>query len=407
MPSHSPSARDVLAERGFRLFLAARLLASLAQQIATVAVGWLVYDLSGDPLQLGLVGLAQFVPALLLTLPGGHLADKADRRLILLTATALTTAAMAALLVITLSPKPDLRAIFAVMALLGAVRAFWAPAGQSMTATLVRRELLSRAVALNSTAWQISVIVGPALGGLLYALGPSVVFATAAVLLCGAAAAACRLAPMPPRRDGGGPSGFLDGIRFVRGRPEILGSISLDLFAVLLGGATALLPIYARDILHAGPLGLGILRSAPAVGAALSAVILAHRPPERHAGHKLFAAVAIFGIGTIVFGLSTSFPLSLAALAVLGAADMVSVVLRQTLVQINTPDEMRGRVSAVNLVFITASNELGEFESGVAAALLGTVPAVAAGGFGCLLVAGIWAWRFPALRKFELPRSRT
>ncbi|WP_096704482.1 MFS transporter [Magnetospirillum sp. 15-1] len=398
------TARDVLALRGFRLFLLARLLSSLAQQIATVAVGWLVYDISGDPLQLGLVGLAQFVPALILTLPGGHLADRADRRLILMGATGLTTLAMGGLLLLTLSGNPGLHAIFAVMAVMGAVRAFWAPAGQSMTAMLVDRHLLSRAVALNSTVWQVSVIAGPALGGLLYALGPAVVFGTSAVLLAAACAAVFLLRPMPPT--GGSDRGhILDGIRFVRSRPEILGSISLDLFAVLLGGATALLPIYARDILMTGPLGLGLLRSAPAVGAALSAALLAHRPPERHAGHKLLAAVAVFGLGTVVFGLSTSFPLSLAALAVLGAADMVSVVLRQTLVQISTPDDMRGRVSAVNLVFITASNELGEFESGVAAALLGTVPAVVAGGVGCLVVAGLWAWRFPALRNFELPRS--
>ncbi|CUW37759.1 putative MFS-type transporter, permase [Magnetospirillum sp. XM-1] len=398
------TARDVLALGGFRLFLAARLLSSLAQQIATVAVGWLVYDLTGDPLQLGLVGLVQFVPALALTLPGGHLADHADRRRILLAATLLTMLAMGGLLALTASGRPSLHGIFAVMAVLGAVRAFWAPAGQSMTARLVPRHLLSRAVALNSTVWQVSVIAGPALGGLLYALGPAVVFATSGLLLAGAASAAFLLAPMPPgeRTER---AHILDGIRFVKSRPEILGSISLDLFAVLLGGATALLPIYARDILMTGPLGLGLLRSAPAVGAALSAFLLAHRPPERHAGHKLFIAVAVFGLGTVVFGLSTSFPLSLAALAVLGAADMVSVVLRQTLVQISTPDDMRGRVSAVNMVFITASNELGEFESGVAAALLGTVPAVVAGGLGCLIVAGVWAWRFPALRNFELPRS--
>ncbi|KIL98032.1 MFS general substrate transporter [Paramagnetospirillum magnetotacticum MS-1] len=398
------SARDVLALRRFRWFLLARLLSSLAQQMATVAVGWLVYDISNDPLQLGLVGLAQFVPALGLTLPGGHLADRVDRRLILLSATLLTMLAMGGLLALSLSGRPGLHAIFAVMALLGAVRAFWAPAGQSMTAMLVDRHLLSRAVALNSTVWQISVIVGPAIGGLLYALGPAAVFATATLLLAGASIAAFLLDPMPAQ-ERGERSHIFDGIRFVKSRPEILGSISLDLFAVLLGGATALLPIYARDILMTGPLGLGLLRSAPAAGAALSALWLAHRPPERHAGHKLFIAVALFGLGTVVFGLSTSFPLSMAALAVLGAADMVSVVLRQTLVQINTPDDMRGRVSAVNLVFITASNELGEFESGVAAALLGTVPAVVLGGVGCLVVAGLWAWRFPALLKFELPRS--
>ncbi len=398
------SAREVLAIRDFRLFLMGRLLSSSAQQITTVAVGWLVYDIAHSPLQLGLVGLAQFVPALLLTLPGGHLADKVDRRLILLVCSVVTTLAMAGLLLLATSGTPSMLSIYAVMAVLGAVRAFWAPAGQSLTPMLVRRELLSRAVALNSTVWQVTVIGGPALGGLLYAFGPATVFGTATVLLVGASLATLALAPQPPRRTGG-PDSIFDGIRFVRSRPEILGSVSLDLFAVLLGGATALLPIYARDILMTGPVGLGLLRSAPALGAAISALVLAHRPMERAAGTKLFVAVGLFGLATVVFGVSTSFPLSLAALVVLGAADMVSVVLRQTLVQLNTPDEMRGRVSAVNLVFITASNELGEFESGATAALFGTVPAGVLGGVGTLAVALIWAWRFPALRRFQLPKG--
>ena len=400
----SISAREVLAIRDFRLFLASRLLASLAQQVATVAVGWLVYDISHDPWQLGLVGLAQFVPALALTLPGGHLADGMDRRRILLGCSMVTTLAMLGLLILALTDNLGLHAIYAVMAVLGAVRAFWAPAGQSLTPMLVRRELLSRAVALNSTVWQVTVISGPALGGLLFAFGPVVVFGTASALLAAATLAAFGLKPQPSTTSDNRGSIF-DGIRFVWSRPEILGSVSLDLFAVLLGGATALLPIYARDILMTGPVGLGLLRSAPAVGAAISAGLLAHRPMERAAGTKLFISVALFGAATMVFGLSTSFPLSLAALAVLGAADMVSVVLRQTLVQLNTPDEMRGRVSAVNLVFITASNELGEFESGATAALLGTVPSVVLGGAGCLVVAAVWAWRFPALRRFELAKG--
>ncbi|RAU23051.1 MFS transporter [Paramagnetospirillum kuznetsovii] len=398
------SARDVLAIRDFRLFLLGRLLASLAQQTASVAVGWLVYDTTHNPMDLGLVGLAQFVPALIFVLPGGHLADKVDRRLILLACSLVTTLVMLALLAIVASGSPDMVAVYAAMSVLGAVRAFWGPAGQSLTPLLVRRDLLSRAVALNSTVWQITVIAGPALGGFLYALGPVAVFGTSSVLLTGATLATFAMtARLSIRTESSG--GIFDGIRFVLGRPEILGSVSLDLFAVLLGGATALLPIYARDILMVGPVGLGLLRSAPALGAATSALVLAHRPMERGAGAKLFVAVAIFGAATVVFGLSTSFPLSMAALAVLGAADMVSVVLRQTLVQINTPDEMRGRVSAVNLVFITASNELGEFESGVTAALLGTVPAVVLGGVGTLAVAAIWAYRFPALRRFELSKE--
>ena len=400
----SASARDVLAIRDFRFFLIGRLLSSSAQQIATVAVGWLVYDIAHNPLQLGLVGLAQFLPALVLTLPGGHLADKIDRRLILLVCSLVTTLAMAGLLLLATSGTPSMPSIYAVMAVMGAVRAFWAPAGQSLTPMLVRRELLSRAVALNSTVWQVTVIGGPAMGGLLYAFGPAAVFGTATALLAGATLATLALAPQPSRHTGTLGSIF-DGIRFVRSRPEILGSVSLDLFAVLLGGATALLPVYARDILMTGPVGLGLLRSAPALGAAASAILLAHRPVSRAAGRKLFVSVGLFGLATVVFGLSASFPLSLAALVVLGAADMVSVVLRQTLVQINTPDEMRGRVSAVNLVFITASNELGEFESGATAALFGTVPAVVVGGVGTLVVALLWAWRFPALRRFELPKS--
>ena len=398
------SVREVLAVRDFRLFVLGRLLWSSAQQISTVAVGWLVYDIAHSPLQLGLVGLAQFVPALLLTLPGGHLADKVDRRLILRVCSVMATMAMAGLLLLTLSGRPSVVSIYAVMAVLGAVRAFWAPAGQSLTPMLVRRELLSRAVALNSTVWQVTVIAGPALGGLLYAFGPVAVFGTATALLACGSLASFALAPQPPRRTGG-PGSIFDGIRFVRSRPEILGAVSLDLFAVLLGGATALLPVYARDILMTGPVGLGLLRSAPALGAALSAIVLAHRPMEQAAGTRLFVAVGLFGLATVVFGLSTSVPLSLAALMVLGAADMVSVVLRQTLVQINTPDDMRGRVSAVNLVFVTASNELGEFESGATAALFGTVPAVVLGGVGTLAVAVIWAWRFPALRRFQLPKG--
>ncbi|MBI3444622.1 MAG: MFS transporter [Magnetospirillum sp.] len=399
----SISARDVLAIRDVRFFLLARLLSSTAQHITNVAVGWLVYDLAHDPLHLGLVGLAQFIPALLLTLPGGHLADRLDRRRILLGCFAVTALALIGLLLLVMAGAPRLEFIYGVMAVLGAVRAFSAPAGQSMTAMLVPRALLSRAVALNSTVWQVTVIGGPALGGFLYAFGPVMVFGTAAGLVCAATVAAFALSPL--RREIAADRGSIfDGIRFVWSRPEILGSVSLDLFCVLLGGATALLPIYARDILMTGPLGLGLLRSAPAVGAALSAAFLAHRPAEGRAGIRLFVSVALFGLATIVFGLSTSFPLSLAALAVLGAADMVSVVLRQTLVQINTPDDMRGRVSAVNLVFITASNELGEFESGLTAAWWGVVPAVVAGGAGCLLVAALWAWRFPALRRFDLPK---
>jgi MFS family permease len=397
------SARTIFAVADFRWYLASRFLSSIAQQMVTVAVGWQVYDLTHDPMQLGFVGLAQFLPAFVLTLPGGQIADRFDRRRILLLCMAVAMLAMGALLGITRQAQPDVLAIYTVMAVMGAVRAFLAPASQSLVPVLVGPELFPRAVALASSSWQVAVILGPMLGGLLYALGPSVVFAMAAALLAVSMAAVSLIKARlvvhttQPR----GLPGLFEGVRYVWSRPEILGSISLDLFAVLLGGATALLPIYARDILHAGPLGLGALRSAPAVGAALMAVVLVHRPLERQAGAKLFAAVAIFGMATIVFALSTDFAVSLGALLVLGAADMVSVVLRQTLVQVRTPDDMRGRVSAVNMVFIGASNELGEFESGMTAAWFGTVPAAVIGGVGTLVVAALWAWRFPALRRYD------
>jgi len=394
------SARAVFAIRDFRLFLATRFLAGLAQMMVTVAVGWLVYDLTHDPLHLGYVGLAQFLPAFALTLVGGQVADRFARRRILMACVVVSVLAVSALLQIARDPTADVRLIYGVMAVMGAVRAFFAPAAQSLAPQLVGPVLLPRALALGSTAWQASVIVGPALGGLLYGIAPPVVFAVAAVLLLLALGAVSLIRPAPAMT-ARLPGGFFEGVKFVRSRPEILGAISLDLFAVLLGGATALLPVYARDILHTGPLGLGLLRSAPALGATMMAVLLAHRPVERAAGIKLFVAVAMFGLATLAFGLSTDFPLSLAALVVLGGADMISVVLRQTLVQLNTPDEMRGRVSAVNLVFIGASNELGEFESGVTAAWFGTVPAVVVGGLGTLAVAAIWAWRFPALRRFD------
>jgi MFS family permease len=263
--------------------------------------------------------------------------------------------------------------------------------------------LFPRAVALASSSWQIAVIAGPALGGLLYAHGVTTVYAVSATLLALAALTISRLQTRLQIRTALEPGleGLLAGVRFVLGRKDILGATSLDLFAVLLGGATALLPIFARDILHVGPMGLGLLRSAPAIGAAAMALFLAHHPLTSRAGHKLFAAIGVFGVATIVFGLSTSFWLSLAALVVLGASDMISVVVRQTLVQIRTPDAMRGRVSAVNSVFIGASNELGEFESGLTAAWFGIVPAVIIGGLGTLTVAAVWAWRFPALRKVD------
>ena len=293
--------------------------------------------------------------------------------------------------------------IFPVVALIGVGQAFLGPASQSLVPFLVSRADFPRAVAWNSSTFQIATIAGPAIGGLLYAFGPACVYAASAgcyvcsVLLVSRVRTRLRVAAAAKP----GFEGLLTGLRFVFSRPTILGAISMDLFAVLFGGATALLPIYARDILHVGPWGLGLLRSAPAVGAAVVALGLAQRPLARHAGARMFFCVALFGVMTIVFGLSRSFLLSLAALACLGAADMVSVVVRQTLVQVNTPDEKRGRVSAVNSIFIGASNQLGEFESGVTAAWLGAVPAAVLGGVGTLAVVFIWIWLFPSLRQAD------
>ncbi|MGE5516227.1 MAG: MFS transporter [Bacteroidota bacterium] len=399
----SSSARAVLAIGDFRSFLATRFLSAVALQMVGVAVGWQVYDLTGDPLHLGFVGLVQFLPAFACALPAGHVADRFDRRRVLLTCLGIETICLLALLVLSLLAAPPLAALLAILAVMGATRAFLAPASQSLVPHLVPTELFARAVAWASSSWQVAVIAGPALGGALYAFGVTTVYAAAAAMMALAAWAISRLKARLVVHAAAetGLEGVLAGVKYVWTRKDILGAVSLDLFAVLLGGATALLPIYARDILHIGPVGLGVLRSAPAAGAALMAFWLAHHPLERNAGSRMFMAVAVFGLATVAFGLSSSFWLSLVALVVLGSADMISVVVRQTLVQSRTPDEMRGRVSAVNFVFIGASNELGEFESGLTAALFGTVPAVVIGGLGTLAVAALWAWRFPALRKVD------
>ncbi|MGE5477622.1 MAG: MFS transporter [Bacteroidales bacterium] len=397
------SARAVLAIGDFRSYLAIRFLSAIALQMVGVAVGWQVYDLTRDPLYLGLVGLVQFVPAFACALPAGQAADRFDRRRVLMVCLGVEAACMLALFGLSLLAAPPLGGLLAVLAVMGASRAFMAPASQSLVPHLVPKELFPRAVAWSSSSWQVAVIAGPALGGVFYAFGVTTVYAAAAAMMTLSVVAVARLKTrlVVHATVQAGVEGLLAGVKFVWSRKDILGAVSLDLFAVLLGGATALLPIYARDILHVGPLGLGLLRSAPAGGAALMALWLAHHPLERQAGARMFMAVGVFGLATVAFGLSSSFWLSLAALAVLGAADMISVVVRQTLVQARTPDEMRGRVSAVNFVFIGASNELGEFESGVTAALFGTVPAVVIGGLGTLAVAALWAWRFPALRRVD------
>jgi MFS family permease len=384
----------------FLRFWAGRVAGTMANQMLMVALGWQMYDLTHSAWNLGLVGLFQFVPALALALVAGHVADRHDRRHIV--SLALTLQLLAALLLLLATHEHWLSRdlILGVSLLLGVARSFQMTAQQALTPLLVPAAILARAMAFSSSGMQAAIIGGPALGGFLYAAGAGVVYAACAGLFVLAAALvwSARYDHKPVPRAPVTLDTLLAGVRFIRAKPVVLGAISLDLFAVLLGGAVALLPIYARDILHAGPEGLGLLRGAPAMGALLMSLVLARWTITRRAGAILFACVAIFGATTIVFGLSTWFWLSMAALFVNGAADMVSVVVRQTLVQLDTPDEMRGRVSAVNSIFIGASNQLGEFESGATAALFGPVGAVVAGGVGTLVVVGMWMRWFPELR---------
>jgi MFS family permease len=397
-------------ERDLPLYLAVRFLSEAAALALSVAVGWTIYDVSHSPLALGIAGLAQFVPLFLLTLPAGELCDRISPRRVWIAGLGLQALCAIAFLLWATSPAPSLWPFFAIVLALGVARAFAEPAGQAVLPLLVTDERLPRAIAWGSSAWQVAVIAGPALGGLAYAWGPA-----AAYGICGTGFLAAMLGVTllggrrPPPAEGADLKTrigrVVEGIMFIWSRPVVLGAISLDLFAVLLGGATALLPVYARDILHAGPIGLGLMRSAPAVGACLVALQQARHPPERRVGEKLFAAVAVFGIATLIFAFSRSLSLSLSALLVLGASDMVSVNIRTSLVQLATPDEMRGRVSAVNLLFIGASSELGAFESGVVAALIGTVPAIAFGGLGTLVVMAVWMRVFPALRRADRLKS--
>ena len=364
-----------------------------------VAIGWQVYALTGSVLDLGLVGLAQFLPSVALVLVVGHVADRHDRRRILAWCQRTEAAAAATLALLSITGTITEQAIFALVAVIGAARAFEMPTQQTLLPTLVPASVLSRAVAANASAGQTAIVLGPALGGLLYVAGPATVYGVCAFMFLTASVLVQRIhvERNPTRREPPTLASVFAGIAYIRRKRELLGAISLDLFAVLLGGAAALLPVYARDILFTGPWGLGFLRSAPAVGALTTAFWLARHPLQRHAGRTMLAAVAVFGVATIVFGLSRSFSLSVATLVLLGAADMFSVVVRQSLVQLRTPDEMRGRVSAVNSMFIGASNQLGEFESGVTAAWFGTVPAVVLGGIGTLLVVALWWQLFPQL----------
>lgn len=394
---------NLLAHPGFARFLLAKLAVSIAVQMQTVAVGWQIYAITHDPLDLGLIGLSQFLPFVLLVLPAGHVADRRNRARILSACYALEFICALLLLAFTLAGLTVVWPVFAVMVLFGITRAFSMPAGQALLPNLVPIEHFSRAVAVNSSAWQLSTIAGPAIGGLVYLLGPEDVYGSVAVLLAIAVLLMIGVrAPAPtPQTEPDSWHTLLEGLRFVWRRKIILGAVSLDLFAVLFGGATALLPAYAHDVLKIGPDGLGILRAAPGVGAALIAVVFAWRPLLRRTGPLMFAGVALFGAATIVFGLSESFIVSLLALTVLGGADMVSVYIRHLLVQLETPDAIRGRVSAVNAVFIGASNELGEFESGLTAAWWGLKPAVVVGGIASVAIAGLWTRWFPALRNMD------
>ncbi|GJD42621.1 Enterobactin exporter EntS [Methylobacterium cerastii] len=406
----SSSGWTVFRNGDFRLFGMSRFLTGLAYQMQAVAVGWFVYDLTHSALALGLVGLAGFLPAMLAALITGHVADTYDRRLVAAASFAVQAATSAALLAYAWRGAGAVWPIYGLVVLIGTARAFANPSLQALLPTLVPRDLFGSAIAWNASLWQSASVLGPALGGFLYALGPKVVFgsASASFALAAVATAAIRFRPAPvSERPPVTWATLSAGIGYIRAHPVVLGAISLDLFAVLLGGATALLPIFAAEVLHVGPLGLGALRSMPAAGAVLMAVVLAYRPLRRHAGVRMLRAVAVFGVAIIVFGLSTSLPLSMACLFVTGAADMISVYVRQTFVQGETPDAMRGRVSAVNTVFIGASNELGEFESGSVAALIGAVPAVVVGGAATVLVAVLWGRLFPALRARDrlLPRG--
>jgi MFS family permease len=403
MSSTPTSSPRLTQQRPFVLFWLARLASSMGYQMLALVISWQVYQLTNSALDLGLVGLIQFAPAVVLTLLIGHAADRYDRRSIIRAAQSVS--ALAALMIttalITHSLNRDL--LFAAVFLIGCARAFEAPTASALVPALVPAPIIPRAVAAWTSANQTAVVCGPALGGLIYAVSPVVVTTICVIFFTIAISFVTFITTTgaPAGREPPTLTSVLAGFNYIRTRRRLLGVITLDLFVVLLGGATALLPIYARDILVVGPIGLGLLRSAPAVGALLTAVVLSRHPVERHIGRKMFAVVAIYGVATIVFGLSTWFPLSLAALAVLGASDAVSIVIRFSLVQIETPDAMRGRVSAINYLFVGSSNTLGEFESGAVAAWLGAVPSVLIGGIGSLVIAAAWMLMFPGLRRLD------
>ncbi len=403
--SFSPTGDRFAAFRhsSYTRFFFARFLLSFSQQIVSVAVGWQMYDQTGSAIYLGLIGLVQFLPSLLLILVTGSVADRYNRRAIAALCSLVSALCTLALLVMTVMGSFTPLPVFAVLLIFGIERAFMSPAVQSLAPNLVPEEALSNAIAWNSSSWQLAAITGPVLGGLLYGVSASTAY-TVAVIFSVLGAALLYMIPKPVQKTTGETKSWgmiLGGFSFIRAEKVVLGAISLDLFAVLLGGATALMPIFARDILTLGPWGLGLLRAAPGLGAIVMAIFLAAYPLKHRAGVYMFIGVALFGVGTIIFGVSTNTEVSIAALALMGAADMVSVYVRESLIALWTPDQLRGRVNAVNMVFVGASNELGEFRAGTMASIFGAVPAVVIGGIGTLAVAAIWASSFPKLRRID------
>jgi MFS family permease len=402
-PTSSASSSRLTQQRPFVLFWGARLCSTMGYQMMALLIGWKIYEITNSAFDLGLVGLIQFVPQVVLTLLIGHAADRYDRRAIIRAAQSVNALAALIIAAALAAHSLDRNLLFAAVFMIGCGRAFEVPTGSALVPLLVPSPLIPRAVAAWTSANQVAVICGPALGGLIYVASPLIVAAVCVLFFSIAITfvSLIRIKGAPPPRQPPTFSSVLAGLHFIRTRRRLLGVVTLDLFVVLLGGSIALLPVYARDILSVGPVGLGLLRSAPAVGALITAIVLSRRPVERHIGTKMFAVVAIYGIATVVFGLSTWFPLSLLALAALGASDAVSVVIRFSLVQIETPDAMRGRVSAINYLFVGSSNTLGDFEAGTVAAWLGTVASVVIGGVGSLLVAGVWMLLFPDLRRLD------
>jgi MFS family permease len=396
--------RAILFEHpAYGWFWCARVFSAMAFQIQAVVVGWQIYELTHNTFKLGMVGLVQFLPIVVFTLISGHVADRYDRRIVFGISLAAQGIATCMLAIGTYEHWLGVSGIFVIVGFVGTARAFQGPATQALLPTLVPEPLVPMAIAWSTGAFQTASIVGPAIGGFLYVFGPAVPYCVAACLTLAGASfmLLVRQTRAARPRQPATVSSMFSGFRYIWTHPIVLGSISLDLFAVLLGGATALLPVFAKDILHIGAVGLGALRSAPAVGSLAMSIYLARNPPTSRVGTKMFTAVFIFGITTIVFGLSRSFTLSFVTLTLLGAADTISVVIRQSLVQIETPDEMRGRVGAVNSLFIGTSNQLGEFESGVTASMFGTVWATVLGGVGTLVVAGLWIRLFPSLAGFD------